>query len=91
MRGTITFEQVDQTVTVVETTYENSDDRELIGTGNLVGNRLDMTLKPMNGDTDYSASVSFVFSNDAMMFCLLGFSDTNGDRGALGSYVGNRR
>ncbi len=43
-----------------------------------------------NGDTNYTADVRFVF--DATRRSILrGFSDTNGDRGGLGSYVGRRQ
>jgi hypothetical protein len=40
------------------------------------------------GRPDYSAQVSFVFYEAGARFCLLGFSDSNGDVGDMGSYVG---
>ena len=88
LRGTITFAQTGTQVRVTETTYDNADDRPVVGDGDLLGNRLEMTLVPANGDTDYEADVGFLFDPDRRAFCLLGFSDTNGDVGGPGSYVG---
>jgi len=90
LRGTITFAQVGTTVQCIGTTYANSNDRELEGTGTLVGNRLDITLVPINGDVDYEADVTFLFSPDGSQFCC-GFDDTNHDTGPLGSYLGVRQ
>jgi hypothetical protein len=90
LRGTITFVQTGTTVVCTGTTYENSGDRELEGTATIVGNRLDMTLVPTNGDLDYEAEVTFLFSPDGNQFCC-GYSDTNDDTGPLGSYTGVRQ
>jgi hypothetical protein len=90
LRGTITFVQSGTTVTCTGTTYDNANDRELEGQATIVGNRLDITLVPINGDTDYSAEVSFLFSPDGDQFCC-SFNDTNGDVGALGAYDGERQ
>ncbi|HEX5135492.1 MAG TPA: hypothetical protein VFY93_00840 [Planctomycetota bacterium] len=90
LRGTITFQQTGTTVVCTGTTYVNSNDRQLEGTATIVGNRLDITLVPINGDLDYEADVSFLFSPDGNQFCC-GFSDTNFDTGPLGSYTGVRR
>lgn len=86
--GTISFDQAGTHVRVTNTTYDSADDRPLVGEGDLRGNRLDMTLVPANGDTDYQADVGFLFDPDRRAFCVLGFSDTNGDVGGPGSYVG---
>ena len=86
LRGTITLTRDGTRVRVDDTTYENANDRALRGEGELQGNRLDVELTPKNGDTNYSANVSFLFDDEG--FCLLGFSDTNGDRGGEGSYRG---
>ena len=90
LRGTITFEQTGTTVRVVGTTYDNANDRELEGEGTIVGNRLDLTLVPINGDPDYSADVTFHFSPDGSEFCCA-FSDTNDDIGPMGSYTAVRQ
>lgn len=90
LRGTIVFEQTGSTVHVVDTTYDNADDRRLEGEAKLVGNRLDIVLVPINGDTDYSARVDFAFSASGDSFCVVGFTDTNGDEGGQGSYSGVR-
>jgi hypothetical protein len=91
LRGTITFEQIDRLVRVTETTYENADDRPLMGEATLAGNRLDITLRPTNGDTDYQAMVGFRFDHPASAtFCVTGFVDTNGDHGGARSYEGER-
>jgi hypothetical protein len=89
LRGSITFEQEDDRVRVVEVTYDNSNDRALVGEGVLHENVLDIVLVPENGDTDFEADCKFVFSADGSRFDVE-FSDTNGDAGPLGSYVGNR-
>lgn len=89
LRGTIELEQTGTTVSLVKTTYENADDRPVVGSGELVGNVLDVVLVPENGDTNYSADVRFVFSAGGDEFCV-SFSDTNGDEGRLGSYTGWR-
>lgn len=91
LRGTITFEQEGETVRITDTTYENVNDRRLMGEGTIVGNRLDVVLVPINGDTDYSANVSFAFSEAGDSFCLVSFSDTNDDVGGAGSYRGERQ
>ncbi len=90
LRGTITFDQTGATVRVVGTTYDNANDRDLEGVGTIVGNRLDITLVPVNGDVDYEADVTFLFSPDGDEFCC-GFDDTNDDTGPLGSYTGVRQ
>ena len=90
LRGTITFAQSGSEASVLETTYASGDDRSLMGSDTLAGNRLDMRLVPVNGDTDYSANVTFSFSASGNDFCLLAFDDTNGDRGGVGSYYGER-
>ncbi len=89
LRGTITFEQTGNTVRVTGTTYDNANDRELEGEGTITGNRLDIALVPINGDNDYTADVTFLFSADGNRFCCA-FDDTNGDVGPLGSYEGVR-
>ncbi len=89
MSGTITFAQEGDTVRVVNTTYDFGSDRALEGEAQLQGNTLLITLVPRNGDTDYRADVTFVFSGDGDEFCV-SFSDTNGDAGELGSFVGVR-
>jgi hypothetical protein len=90
LRGEIDFEREGDTVRLTRTSYENADDRPLVGSGTLAGNTLEMQLVPENGDTDYQADVRFVFDNAGETFCVQ-FSDTNGDQGALGSYTGVRR
>jgi hypothetical protein len=90
LRGTITFEQTGDMVRVVDTTYDNANDRALEGLGTLVDNRLDIVLVPINGDLDYQAEITFLFSPDGATFCC-GFSDTNDDAGPLGSYFGERQ
>ena len=89
LRGTIRLEQTGGTARIVNTTYENANDRPLVGTGSLAGNVFDVRLVPENGDTDYEAEVTFVFAEGGDTFCVE-FSDTNGDRGPLGSYTGRR-
>jgi hypothetical protein len=90
LSGTITFAQQGNRVSVVETTY-NHDARSLVGEADLEGNRLDVTLTPANGDTDYSAGVSLIFAEGGERFCLLQFTDTNDDYGGEGSYRGRLR
>jgi hypothetical protein len=90
LRGTITFVQTGTTVQCTGCTYDNANDRELEGVATIVGNRLDITLVPINGDLDYTADVTFLFSPDGNEFCC-GFSDTNGDAGPMGSYTGVRQ
>ncbi len=90
LRGTVTFEQTGTTVRCTRTTYDNANDRELMGEATLVGNRLDIRLVPLNGDLDFSADVTFLFSPDGSQWCC-SFADTNGDTGPLGSYEGVRQ
>lgn len=88
LKGTITFEQQDLLVRVIDTTYANSNDRALRSEfAPLDGNTLVLKLTPQNGDTNYEANVTFVFGAGGTSFCAE-FSDTNGDTGALGSYTG---
>lgn len=89
LTGTISFEQEGSTVRIVETTYDFTNNREVIGEATLNGNRLAVELTPSNGDTDYKADVTFIFSEDGRTFCVE-FSDTNGDAGDLGSFTGER-
>lgn len=90
LSGTIAFEQDGDVVRVVDTTYDVGNDRALMGEGTLVGNVLEITLVPQNGDADYRADVTFVFGSNGLEFCVV-FSDTNGDVGDLGSYRGVRQ
>jgi hypothetical protein len=90
LRGSIAFEHPGDTVRVTETVYLNSPDRALVGEGTLVGDRLDIALVPENGDTDFQADCTFVFSDGGDRFDV-GFSDTNGDAGPIGAYRGTRR
>jgi hypothetical protein len=90
LRGSITFEQEDDLVRVVAVTYDNANDRPLVGEAVLHGNVLDIVLVPENGDLDFEADCQFVFSADGSRF-EVEFSDTNGDNGPLGSYVGTRQ
>jgi hypothetical protein len=76
---------------VTDTTYDTGHDRALEGSGPWEGNRATVVLTPKNGDTDYSATVTFAFSADGRAFCLVAFSDTNGDRGGEGTYTGIRQ
>ncbi len=89
LRGTISFTQDGNTVQVTGTTYDNAGDRDLVGTGTLLGNYLIIQLVPKNGDDDYIADIEFIFSDDGNTFCVE-FSDTNGDAGDMGSYRGLR-
>ena len=90
LRGTITFEQTGTTVRVLDTTYANVNDRRLEGEGTIVGNRLEITIVPINGDTDYEADLIFLFGDGGDTFCV-SFSDTNEDVGGMGSYRGTRQ
>ncbi len=91
MQGTITFEQTGDQVKVAGTTYSNTSDRELMGgPATITGNTLLIQLIPINGDTNYTATVTLVFSDDGSEFCVE-FNDTNGDLGGLGSYIGVRQ
>jgi hypothetical protein len=90
LAGTITFAQEGSMVTVTDTTYDTGRDRALTGAAPLQGNRLDVALVPKNGDTNYRAEVSLTFAEGGSRFCLLSFSDTNGDTGGRGSYLGVR-
>jgi hypothetical protein len=90
LRGNIAFTQTGARVSVGGITYDNADDRPLMGEADLVGNRLDVVLVPTNGDTDYRADVAFVFDQQATSFCLVSFSDTNDDFGGAQSYFGER-
>src|SRR6185503_405728 len=69
LTGTIVFAQTERQVQVLETTYDNADDRPLKGAAPLAGNRLDITLTPLNGDTDYEAKVGFLFDPATSAFC----------------------
>lgn len=89
--GTIAFSQTERRVDVTMTTYDNSDDRSLRGAANLAGNRLDITLVPVSGETDYEARVGFLFDAATSAFCVTGFTDSNGDHGGAASYHGERQ
>ncbi len=90
LRGTITFVQEGELVHVTGVTYDNSGDRDLVSDPTrLEGNRLGMLLRPKNGDPDYRAIVTFIFTEDGDEFCVE-FNDTNGDAGPLGTYRGTR-
>lgn len=88
LSGTITFAQEGGRLFVTDTTYTTGDDRALEGDGPMQGNRATVRLVPRNGDTDYTADVTFAFTPDGNEFCLVEFTDTNGDRGGEGTYVG---
>jgi hypothetical protein len=95
LSGEITFEQEGDLVRVTDTTYDQPDvaaiARSLEGEAMLDGNRLELSLVPKNGDTDYAADdVTLVFGPSGDDFCLLEFTDTNDDRGGEGSYTGTR-
>lgn len=90
LSGTIVFEQQGESVRVVDTSYDQHDDRPLEGESALEGNQLDILLVPKNGDTDYSAQVRILFDESGDSFCLASFSDTNGDQGGEGTYTGSR-
>ncbi len=90
LRGLITFEQDVDTVRVLSTTYFNALDRSLKGEATLAGDTLTIRLVPVNGDTDFHADCTFVFSADRNTF-IVQFADTNGDNGPLGSYRGTRQ
>ena len=91
MTGTITFEQEGDLVRVTGTKYENTTGlRELKGEATIHGTRLEMVLVPINDDPTYVAHVLFIFSEDGSVFGV-SFSDTNGDKGGMGSYIGVRQ
>jgi len=90
LRGLITFEQDNDTVRVLSTTYFNALDRSLKGETTLVGDTVTIRLVPVNGDTDFHADCTFVFSADRNTFDVQ-FADTNGDAGPFGSYRGTRQ
>jgi len=90
LRGSITFEQTGDVVRVTGVTYDNANDRDLVGEATLAGNELDIELTPKNGDPDFRADVTFIFAPDGSTF-EVAFSDTNGDAGDLGSYVGTKQ
>ena len=91
LRGSITFEQNGKLVRVTDTTYDNASDRALQSEFTpLQGNKLVLVLTPRNGDTDYTANVTILFTDDAQRFCCE-FSDTNGDEGDMGTYTGFRQ
>lgn len=88
LRGTITFEQQGNQVRVTDTTYDNAGDRALKSEFTpLQGNKLVLVMTPKNGDTNYTANVTLLFSDDGKKFCCE-FSDTNGDAGDMGTYTG---
>lgn len=89
LSGTIVFEQEEDMVRVVNTTYDAGNNRALMGEAALEGNELQIALVPLNGDTDYRADVLFRFTIDGKRFCVE-FSDTNDDAGPLGSFIGQR-
>ena len=89
--GTITFEQQGNMVRVTDTTYDSSPNREVSsGFFPLQGNKLVADLTPKNGDTDYTAHVIFLFTEDGQRFCVA-FNDTNGDAGDMGKFSGVRQ
>ena len=88
LSGSITFDQVSDIVNVTQTTYDFTNNREVIGQAQLVGNRLDIQLEPISGG--YTADVVFIFTPDGDEFCVE-FHDTNGDFGDLGSFDGTRQ
>jgi hypothetical protein len=90
LSGSIELAQDGELVRVTDTTYDQADDRALEGEALLAGNLLDVELTPKNGDLDYSARVRLTFEPGGDRFCLLGFSDTNGDVGREGTYTGVR-
>lgn len=91
LSGTITFEQQENMVRVTDTTYDSGGLRRLESEfADLRGNELNLTLNPINGDTDYQAAIKFVFSEDGNEFCVE-FLDSNNDQGALGSFSGVRQ
>ena len=91
LSGTVTFEQTDNMVRVSDSTYDFPGNRPVSGEfTELQGNRVVMQLTPINGDTDFRADVTFVFTDGGDRFSVA-FSDTNGDAGELGSFVGRRR
>ena len=72
--------------------FRSVEIRDVAGDGDfaeLQGNRLETVLTPINGDEDYVANVTFLFSEDGNSFCVA-FNDTNRDAGELGSFRGER-
>ena len=67
LSGTITFEQNGTSVTVTDTTHGNPADRDLMGDGELEGNTLTMRMVLRNGETDYSADVTFRAGNAVIL------------------------
>ena len=91
LSGTITFEQQDNMVRVTDTTYDSGGLRRLESEfAELRGRTVFLSLSPINGDTDYQAAVTFVFGDQGNEFCV-GFTDTNSDQGAVGSFTGVRQ
>ncbi len=91
LSGTITFEQQDDMVRVTDTTYDFGGLRRLESEfAELRGRTVFLSLSPINGDTDYQAAVTFVFGDQGNEFCV-GFTDTNSDQGAVGSFTGVRQ
>ena len=81
-QGTITFVQTGPVVQVTGTTHDAPGNRDLTGSGTFVGNVLDISLVPKNGDTDYTATMRFTFSeDDGGDRFQTDFSDTNADHG----------
>ncbi len=98
LTGQITFAQEGSTVTVTNVTYTVTINRRLTGQADLVGNQLDIELfVDVDGDVVpdenpqpfFRADVTFVFSADGSEFCV-GYSDTNGDSGEIGTFTGVR-
>ena len=78
--GTITFAQDGDVVAVTNTTHESTADRDLMGSATFEGNVLVMQMVPRNGETDYSADVTFRFTADGSRFDV-DFTDSNNDFG----------
>jgi hypothetical protein len=90
LSGTITFVQEGNRVRVSDTTYDFAGLRRVQSDfAELQGNRLVLAMTPINGDTDYVADVTFIFSEDGATFCVA-YEDTNMDTGDLGSFRGVR-
>ncbi len=91
LSGTITFEQQGNQVRISDSTYDFAGLRPVAGDfTELQGNRLVAVLTPINGDTDYVADVTFIFTADGNEFSV-GYQDTSGDHGELGSFRGVRQ
>ena len=91
LSGTVTFEQQGNRVRVSDSTYDFAGLHRFAGeVTELQGNRLVTQLIPINGDEDYRADVTFIFSEDGSSFCGE-YTDTNLDTGKLGSFVGVRQ